>query len=135
MKMLRFLWKNLWNGIVTLRFPARPPVQERYRGRIQFDPERCTGCAMCRFRCTSGAIQFAAAGKQFTWSYNPGQCTFCGRCVEGCKDHALSQESDSPPLYEAAGALKISHTLQRKTPPPKSQAAPASPAAQPGGAS
>jgi len=134
MKMLRFLWNNLWNGIVTLRFPARPAVQERFRGKVCFDPELCTGCAMCRFRCTSGAIQFTAAGKAFTWAYNPGQCTFCGRCVEGCKDHALSQESDSPPLYESAGGLKVSYTVQRKTPPPKSQVAPASVAAPPGGA-
>ena len=41
-------------------------------------------------RCTAKAIEFKAGKGEFTWSYEPGQCTFCGRCVEGCKEHALS---------------------------------------------
>ena len=123
MKILALLWKNVHRGVATLRYPARPPIPGNFRGLVQFDPTRCTGCAMCRFRCTSGAITFTAAGRQFTWSYNPGQCTFCGRCVEGCKDHALSQEPGSPLLYLTAGDLTRSYTLQRKTPPPKSPAA------------
>ena len=96
MNILTMLWKNLWGGSRTLLFPARPAVTERFRGLVHFDPALCTGCAICRFRCTSRAIEFKAGKGEFTWSYDPGQCTFCGRCVEGCKDHALSQESDMP---------------------------------------
>jgi formate hydrogenlyase subunit 6/NADH:ubiquinone oxidoreductase subunit I len=132
MKILGLLWKNLRSGVATLRFPAAPPMTSNYRGLVQFDPARCTGCAMCRFRCTARAITFTAAGKIFTWAYNPGQCTFCGRCVDGCKDHALSQDSNCPPIYVSAGSLRTSYTLQRKTPPPKTQPAPA-PANNPSG--
>lgn len=123
MKILRLIWKNLRSGIATLRFPERPPVTPGFRGLVRFDSERCSGCAMCRFRCTARAITFTAAGKEFTWSYDPSQCTFCGRCVDGCKDHALSQEQACPPMYLTPGALSVSYTLQRKTPAPKSQAA------------
>jgi len=125
MKILGLLWKNLRRGVATLRFPASPPMTAGFRGLVHFDPARCTGCAMCRFRCTARAITFKAAGKQFTWAYDPGQCTFCGRCVDGCKDHALTQDADCPPIYLSAGSLRTSYTLQRKTPPPKSQPAPA----------
>ena len=85
MNILTMLWKNLWGGYRTLLFPARPKVSERYRGLVQFDPELCTGCAICRFRCTARAIEFKPGKGEFVWSYDPGQCTFCGRCVEGCK--------------------------------------------------
>jgi formate hydrogenlyase subunit 6/NADH:ubiquinone oxidoreductase subunit I len=119
MNIVRLLWKNVRGGVATLRFPARAPVSSGMRGMVQFDASRCSGCAMCRFRCTSGAIRFEPAGRQFTWSYNAGQCTFCGRCVEGCKDHALSQEAASPPVYMLAGGLSTSYTLDRKTPQAK----------------
>ena len=85
---------------------------------MQFDPELCTGCAICKFRCTSRAITFKAGKGEFTWSYDPAQCTFCGRCVEGCiehalkegrTEHALSQESACPPIYLKQGELKKLH--------------------------
>jgi len=133
MTILAMLWRNLWRGAVTLRFPARPKVTPRFRGRVQFDPELCTGCAICRFRCTSRAITFSAGKGEFYWSYDPGQCTFCGRCVEGCKSHALSQESACPPVYSTLGELKNSYTVARKPPAPKPPAtAPSATTAQGG---
>jgi len=114
MNMLLMLLRNLWGGNRTLAFPERPPVSDRFRGLVQFDPSKCTGCAVCKFRCTSRAIDFKAGKGEFTWSYNPGQCTFCGRCVEGCKDHAIRQESAPPPVYSTSGALKKSYTVARK---------------------
>jgi len=136
MKILTMLWNNLWRGYQTLLFPARPKITARFRGRVQFDPEFCTGCAVCRFRCTSRAIEFKAGKGEFTWSYNPGQCTFCGRCVEGCiehalkegrAEHALSQEEACPPVYLAQGELKTSYTVKRRAPAPRPAAAPAAP--------
>lgn len=134
MKILRLLWNNVRRGIATLRYPAAPPMTQGYRGLVHFDPLRCTGCAMCRFRCTARAITFTALGKEFTWSYDPAQCTFCGRCVEGCKDHALSQDPECPPIYLAEGTLRRSYTLMRKTPPAKTQGAAMKPSADLGGA-
>jgi len=137
MNILTMLWKNLWGGNRTLRFPQRPRVTERFRGLVQFDPELCTGCAMCKFRCTSRAIEYKAGKGEFTWSYNPGQCTFCGRCVEACKEHALgegrtewalSQQEACPPIYLTQGELKKSYTVARKAPPPRPAAAAAKPA-------
>ena len=119
MSILNLLWRNLRRGAMTLHFPERPPVSDGYRGLVRFDPDLCIGCAVCRFRCTARAITFTSAKTNFTWSYDPGQCTFCGRCVEGCKEHALTQEPECPPIYLTLGALKKSYTLPRKPPPPK----------------
>lgn len=125
MNILTMMWKNLRRGYQTLLFPARPQVTPRFRGLVQFDPEYCTGCAICKMRCTSRAIDFKGGKGEFTWSYNPGQCTFCGRCVEGCKQGALSQEEAPPPVYTAPGELAVSYTLVRKA--PARPAAPADP--------
>ncbi len=128
MNILIMLWKNLRRGYQTLLFPAHPRVTPRFRGLVQFDPALCTGCAVCRFRCTSRAIEFKAGKGEFTWSYNPGQCTFCGRCVEGCAEHALkeghtehalSQQEAVPPVYTMQGELKKSYTVARRPPVPK----------------
>ena len=129
MNILAMLWKNLWGGSRTLLYPARPEVSEHYRGLVLFDPSLCTGCAVCKFRCTSRAIEFKPGKGEFTWSYDPGKCTFCGRCVEGCKAEALTQESACPPIYLTAGELKVSHTIVRKPPAPRP--APATPPAAP----
>jgi formate hydrogenlyase subunit 6/NADH:ubiquinone oxidoreductase subunit I len=119
MNILTMLWKNLWSGSRTMRFPLRPQVTQRFRGLVKFDPELCTGCAICKFRCTSRAITYQAGKGEFTWAYNPAQCTFCGRCVEGCKAHALSQQEDTPPIYLTTGELKKSYTVARKAPAPR----------------
>ncbi len=116
MKILTMLWQNLWGGSRTMRFPARPDVTANYRGLVRFDPALCSGCAICKMRCTAKAIEFKTGKGEFTWSYEPGQCTFCGRCVEGCKEHALSQESACPPIYLTVGELKKSYTVARKAP-------------------
>jgi formate hydrogenlyase subunit 6/NADH:ubiquinone oxidoreductase subunit I len=89
-------------------------------------------------RCTARAIDFKSGKGTFTWSYDPGQCTFCGRCVDGCKSHALSQDAECPPVYVTIGALKTAYTVARKPAPKPAAAAPpatATPAANhaPGG--
>ena len=94
-------------------------MSQGFRGLVRFDPELCTGCAICRFRCTARAIEFKAGKGEFYWSYDPGHCTFCGRCVEGCKAHALSQDAECPPVYLTIGELKNSYTVARKAPAPK----------------
>jgi len=139
MKILTMMWNNLRRGYQTLLFPARPEITHRFRGRVQFDPARCIGCAICRFRCTSSAIQFKAGKEEFTWSYDPGQCTFCGRCIEGCKDDAITQEEACPPVYLKRQELKRSYTVPRRKPAPKVPSSPATPASPspteaPGGA-
>jgi formate hydrogenlyase subunit 6/NADH:ubiquinone oxidoreductase subunit I len=141
MNILTMLWKNLRRGYQTLLFPARPKVTARFRGLVEFDPVLCTGCGICKMRCTSRAIDIKPGKGEFMWSYNPGQCTFCGRCVEGCTEHALkeghaehalSQQEDTPPIYTTQGELKTAYTVARRPPVRKPAATPAAtPASNP----
>ena len=136
MNILTMMWNNLRRGYQTLLFPARPEVSRHFRGQVQFDPALCIGCAICRFRCSSKAIEFKAGKEEFTWSYNAGQCTFCGRCIEGCKEGAIAQEEACPPVYLSQGELKKTYTVVRRKPVPKAPATTAattSPSGVPGG--
>lgn len=140
MNIFNMMWKNLLRGPETLRFPARPAVSAGYRGLVHFNPELCTGCALCKFGCTSRAIEYKAGKGEFSWSYDPGRCTFCGRCVEACTahalkegrtEHALSQEQACPPVYATLGELKKTYTVARKQPAPRAASEPAKTAIQP----
>jgi formate hydrogenlyase subunit 6/NADH:ubiquinone oxidoreductase subunit I len=119
MNILTMLFKNLMGGSRTLRFPASPEVTKGYRGLVHIDPALCTGCAMCKFRCSANAIVIKPGKGEFVWSYDPGQCTYCGRCLEGCKTNALTQDCECPPIYLTEGELRVSYTITRKPPAPK----------------
>ncbi|HVP64925.1 MAG TPA: 4Fe-4S binding protein [candidate division Zixibacteria bacterium] len=114
MSIVTLLLNNLSSRPVTLRFPQRPPAAPGYRGTVIYDAEKCTGCGMCAFRCTSRAIEFRNTRTHMIWSYDPGQCTYCGRCVDGCADHAITQSAECPAPYCDREAVKFSKTSPRK---------------------
>jgi formate hydrogenlyase subunit 6/NADH:ubiquinone oxidoreductase subunit I len=116
MNIVTMLVENLLHGPVTLRFPERPLPAPRYRGLVEFDQTMCTGCATCAFVCTSAAIKFKSRRDTYEWSYDAGQCTFCGRCLDGCEAHAITMQASAPPIYLTSGELKHTHTLPRKKP-------------------
>ncbi|HET6438998.1 MAG TPA: 4Fe-4S dicluster domain-containing protein [Anaeromyxobacter sp.] len=133
MNAFEFLLENLRRGSVTLRFPARAPEPLGYRGLVEMDRDRCQGCGMCAFVCTSSSIRFEARTATYDWSYDAARCTFCGRCVDGCASQAISMQHSRPPVYTREGALRVALTLPRKPPPGAAPPAGPAPAAGQGG--
>ena len=117
MNAIALLFENLGRGTVTYRFPARAPEPAGYRGLVEMDGDKCQGCGMCAFVCTSSAIRFAAKPTSYDWSYDAAKCTFCGRCVDGCASKAISMQGSRPPVYTRDGALRVELNLPRKPPP------------------
>jgi len=128
MNAIALLLDNLRRGTVTFRFPARAPEPAGYRGLVEMDRDKCQGCGMCAFVCTSSAIQFEAKATTYDWSYDAAKCTFCGRCVDGCASQAVSMQHSRPPVYTHDGALRVALTLPRKPPPGAAPPAGAAPA-------
>jgi len=79
----------------TIKYPAGS-LEEKYshlpknlRGLLQFDDEKCIGCAACTVQCSTGANIFKDEEDHRLLEINLNKCVFCGRCVEICPEEAL----------------------------------------------
>ncbi|HVJ05609.1 MAG TPA: 4Fe-4S dicluster domain-containing protein [Candidatus Saccharimonadales bacterium] len=92
---LSILVRNLLKGPSTEPFPfAEATTPSKYRGRVEFDASRCSGCQTCQYVCAAGAIHFdeTAEGMRFTLWHN--SCVFCGMCEQNCMSHAIHLSND-----------------------------------------
>jgi hypothetical protein len=87
-------------ALVTLLFPARPKVTERYRGLVQFDPDAAApaapsaNCAAPRAPSISKAARASSPG-----ATTPANAPSADAASKAARTHALSQESACPPIY------------------------------------
>lgn len=77
-------------GTVTIKYPfAKPLVTESFRGAIEVDPSKCTGCGACTRICPPKALSLIAEGGTLTLRYFVGRCIFCGMCADNCPEKAI----------------------------------------------
>jgi len=79
-------------GKVTLDYPLAPPppVPEGFRGKVEFNLDRCIGCGGCANVCPARCIVLKDLGqeKREIVIYRE-RCTHCGRCQEVCPERAV----------------------------------------------
>ena len=96
--MLGDILESLFKKPVTERYPfERKPTPERLRGKLYWEPEKCSGCQLCVKDCPADAIELIVldkVAKRFVMRYNPDRCTFCGQCVENCRFDCLGLSSE-----------------------------------------
>ncbi|MCM8814417.1 MAG: 4Fe-4S binding protein [Candidatus Omnitrophica bacterium] len=73
----------------TAKFPAEAHVPfERFRGKPQFNPEKCVGCGACAIVCPAEAIKVEdiinKEGSKRILTHYSGICIFCGQCEANC---------------------------------------------------
>lgn len=84
----------------TEKYPfGAPHVAERFRGKIDIDPVKCTGCGICELVCPASIITMENLGKRKVGDreipvkrpiFDLYGCISCGQCVEDCRFGALS---------------------------------------------
>ena len=105
MNILTLISRSLRRGPLTLRFPDRAVPASDFRGLVRIDTGKCIACGICDYVCVSGAITVTDHATHCDWKYDPGLCTFCGRCVDHCPGEALAQEADTVRAYARSGEL------------------------------
>ena len=117
--MLKDVIGALFLKPVTQKYPfERTQPSERLRGKLVWDPEKCTGCALCVKDCPSDAIEMVVNDKQnknFVLRYHMDRCTFCAQCVQNCRFECMGMSD------EEVGAGRVEkgafHSLLRRREP------------------
>jgi len=68
------------------------PVPSKFRGKIAYDKQGCTGCRLCMSICPTGAIQFIPEEKKVKIFVS--RCCFCAQCVDVCPVNALAMTEE-----------------------------------------
>lgn len=71
-----------------------PPIDvpNGFRGKIQYDKEKCIGCKLCLKVCPSEAIEFKETDKKI--KIYLARCTFCSQCNDICPVKCLSMSNE-----------------------------------------
>jgi formate hydrogenlyase subunit 6/NADH:ubiquinone oxidoreductase subunit I len=68
------------------------PVPPKFRGKIAYDKEGCTGCRLCISICPTRAIEFLPEEKKVKIFVS--RCCFCAQCVDICPPQVLSMTDE-----------------------------------------
>jgi len=83
----------------TEAYPFKPiQLTERFRGKLDIDPAKCTGCQVCSIVCPASVITMVDLGTRKVGErelkvrrplFDLASCIFCGECVDNCAFNAL----------------------------------------------
>ena len=82
--------EEVGKGNVEIIPPIKAP--EGFRGKIQYDKEKCIGCKLCLKVCPSEAIEFKEADKKIRIYL--ARCTFCSQCNDICPVKCLTMSNE-----------------------------------------
>lgn len=118
-KMVKQVLQSLFKKPATLNYPVeKPEAPERYRGKIKFDPSKCTGCKLCMKDCPSNAIDIKKVGeKEFELSIDLAKCIYCGQCSYSCARHAIELTKEFELAQLNNDKLKVTFRAETKPEP------------------
>ncbi|MBS7644187.1 NADH-quinone oxidoreductase subunit I [Candidatus Bathyarchaeota archaeon] len=117
MAMQGELLRSLRKKPITLRYPfERVAPPEGFRGKHNWNAEKCIGCGICVRDCPSFAIEMIGKGLTAEFKVYLDRCTFCGQCEESCPKGAIKLTTE----YELA-AYTRDQLIQEWKRPPKSE--------------
>ena len=113
------MFRTVLERPVTEQYPfGKKVVTERFRGKLDIEPVKCTGCSICEIVCPAGVITMVPVGKKTIGSrqvdikrpaFDLYTCISCGQCVDDCKFGALTLTHD----FELAVFNKKSLTMDK----------------------
>ncbi len=77
-------------GRVKIIPPVETPID--FRGKIQYDSEKCIGCKLCIKVCPTEAIEYKEKEKKI--KIYLARCCFCSQCNDVCPTNCLSMGNE-----------------------------------------
>lgn len=116
MGILKILQHNFGANSRTLKPADKVPFPISYRGNLQHETSRCTGCGTCAYVCSPSAIGIETnVPGIITWQYKADQCTYCGRCAAYCPTKAIQLEQVPSEVVGDAEKLPTRHIVNYST--------------------
>lgn len=101
------IFKSFFKKPNTIKYPfEKIDAPENLRGKLVWDPEKCSGCQLCIKDCPSNAIELLVVdkvNKKFVMRYNIDRCTFCSQCVQSCRFGCIEMSDE---MWELASIKK-----------------------------
>jgi len=101
------IFKSFFKKPITEKYPfVKKDAPENLRGKLVWDPEKCSGCQLCVKDCPANALELITVdkvNKKFVMRYNIDRCTFCAQCVESCRFGCLEMSDE---MWELASIKK-----------------------------
>ena len=95
--MLKDVLKSFTQKPITEQYPfVKKPAPSRLRGKLEWNPEKCSGCCLCSKDCPSDAIELITIdkkAKRFVMRYHEDRCTYCAQCVQNCRFECLGMSN------------------------------------------
>ena len=94
--------KYFFSKKITVQYPEEmPQLQERFRGRLYIEFEKCIACGICTKTCPNDVLSLEDARdentkkkKLISYTIDHQYCMFCNLCVENCPSHCLHFNHD-----------------------------------------
>lgn len=110
--MLSDIVTSFFKKPVTEHYPfERYPSPERLRGKLIWNPAKCSGCQLCVKDCPANALELMVVdkvNKRFVMKYHIDRCSYCAQCVESCRFACLEL---SPDQWELASIKREPFTV------------------------
>jgi formate hydrogenlyase subunit 6/NADH:ubiquinone oxidoreductase subunit I len=120
-RALAEMFRTAMERPVTEEYPfGRKVVTERFRGKLDIDPVKCTGCSVCEIVCPADVITMVPVGTKQVGSrqvevkrpsFDLYTCISCGQCVDDCRFGALTLTHDFELAVFKKESLKMEKAL------------------------
>ena len=83
-----YMPSSLTEALQSLPLNPPLPVGERFRGRLDYNRDKCIGCRLCIKVCPANATDYLEETKKIV--IHNDRCCFCAQCTEICPVKCLT---------------------------------------------